>query len=86
MNCPDCGEKMSRDNTKVYAWHCPKCNDDYKDDYVMGYWKGYADAKYAAQHNAHLTGGESAAKAGFLTPEEDAAIKADNQPTHPQVA
>lgn len=48
MNCPDCGEKMSRDNTKVYAWHCPKCNDDYKNDYVMGYWKGYSDAKYAA--------------------------------------
>lgn len=57
MNCPDCGEKMSRDNTKVYAWHCPKCNDDYKDDYIMGYWKGYADAKYAAQQSMHLTGG-----------------------------
>ncbi len=53
MECPDCGEKMSRDNTKVYAWHCPKCNDDYKDDYVMGYWKGYADAKFAAQHSVH---------------------------------
>ena len=40
----------------------------------------------AAEQNAHLTGGESAAKVGFLTPEEDAAIKADNTPAHPQVA
>jgi len=86
MNCPDCGEKMSRDNTKVYAWHCPKCNDDYKDDYVMGYWKGYADAKYAAQHHAHLTpeslaSSQAVSNASALEPLDD-----DTRPAQAQVA
>ena len=40
----------------------------------------------AVQQNAHQTGGESAAKVGFLTLEEDAAIKADNTPAQPLVA
>ena len=40
----------------------------------------------AVQQNAHQTGGEPAAKVGFLTLEEDAAIKADNTPAHTLVA
>ena len=51
MNCPECGENLICDTSKVFAYHCPKCKDDYKTDYVIGYWKGYADAKYAAASN-----------------------------------
>ncbi len=71
---------------KLFGEHRDNANCKCGQDCFCWDVQKYLESKDAAQQNAHQTGGESAAKVGFLTLEEDAAIKADNTPAHPLVA